>query len=137
MLSDQQKIGVLLMGFGIFFTFFGVILFFDRGLLAIGNLLFLTGVCVGLGGRKTMNFFFQKRKIRGTTCFLFGIFLVITGWAFIGICVEAFGFINLFGDFFPVAFAFLKRMPIIGSFFNLPGVKQLFDRYVTGSSLPL
>lgn len=34
---------------------------------------------------------------KGTTCFIFGIFLVIAGWAFIGLIVEVFGFINLFG----------------------------------------
>ncbi len=31
------EIGVLSTGFGLFFTLFGVLLFFDRGLLAIGN----------------------------------------------------------------------------------------------------
>eukprot|EP01112_Ceratiomyxa_fruticulosa_P022840 TRINITY_DN849_c0_g1_i5.p1 TRINITY_DN849_c0_g1~~TRINITY_DN849_c0_g1_i5.p1 ORF type:complete len:139 (-),score=2.25 TRINITY_DN849_c0_g1_i5:144-560(-) len=128
-LDDRQKIGVLLTGFGIFFTFFGVLLFFDRGLLAIGNILFLSGVCFGLGWRKTMNFFFQKRKLRGSICFLFGLFLVLIGWAFFGIIVEGFGFINLFGDFFPIAFAFLRRLPIIGNIFNLPGVKYIRDKF--------
>jgi len=64
-LDDQQKIGVLLTGFGMFFTFLGVLMFFDRGLLAIGNLLFLTGVTVGLGLKKDREIFLSKKKITG------------------------------------------------------------------------
>ena len=34
---------------------------------------------------------------RGTICFAGGIFLVLIGWAFIGMVVEVFGILNLFG----------------------------------------
>jgi len=136
-LTDNQKIGVLLTGFGLFFTFFGVILFFDRGLLAIGNLLFLAGVTLVIGFRKTVRFFFQKRKLKGTACFLGGIGLVVIGWAFIGMLVEIFGFINLFGDFFPIVLAFLRRLPVIGTVLSLPGIKNLTDSIVSGGSLPV
>ena len=61
------------------------------------QLLFLSGISLVIGVQKTIRFFFQKRKIKGTSCFLGGILLVTLGWAFIGMCVEIFGFINLFG----------------------------------------
>ncbi|KAM7256637.1 hypothetical protein ACFE04_012378 [Oxalis oulophora] len=38
-LTEQKKIGLGLIGFGIFFTFLAVLLFFDRGLLTLGNYL--------------------------------------------------------------------------------------------------
>eukprot|EP01118_Nematostelium_gracile_P004873 TRINITY_DN15800_c0_g1_i1.p1 TRINITY_DN15800_c0_g1~~TRINITY_DN15800_c0_g1_i1.p1 ORF type:complete len:139 (+),score=28.75 TRINITY_DN15800_c0_g1_i1:26-442(+) len=136
-LDDNQKIGVLLTGIGLFFSFLGVMMFFDRGLLAIGNLCFLSGISLVIGIQKTMRFFFQRRKIRGTSCFLGGILLVLSGWAFIGLCVEVFGFINLFGDFFPIVFAFLRRLPIIGNILSHPLIKNFIDRVISGGSLPV
>lgn len=67
------------------------------------QLLFLSGVMLIIGPSKTYRFFFQKRKAKGTACFLGGIALVLYGWAMVGIIVEGWGFLNLFGDFFPTA----------------------------------
>lgn len=39
-ITDLQKIGVGLAGFGITFLFLGVLMLFDKGLLAIGNVSF-------------------------------------------------------------------------------------------------
>ena len=47
-----------------------------------------------IGAMKTFKFFFQKRKAKGTACFLGGICLVLYGWAMIGILVEGFGFLK-------------------------------------------
>ena len=60
------------------------------------QLLFLSGVMLIIGPTKTYRFFFQKRKAKGTACFLGGIALVLYGWAMIGIIVEGWGFLNLF-----------------------------------------
>ncbi|KAL6043379.1 golgi transport 1B [Balamuthia mandrillaris] len=136
-ISDNQKIGILLSGFGLFFTFFGVLLFFDRGLLAIGNLLFLAGVTLVIGPHKTFLFFFQRRKIVGTICFLGGIMLVILGYTFIGMLIEGFGFANLFGDFMPVVVSFARRMPILGTLLDLPGIRHVVDRIVESRRLPV
>jgi hypothetical protein len=38
----------------------------------------------------------------------------------IGISVELFGFINLFGDFFPVVLGFLRQLPFIGPMLRAP-----------------
>ena len=63
---------------------------------------------------KTLYFFGRKHKLRGTLCFLGGIVLIFLKWPVVGISVELFGFINLFGDFFPVVLGFLRQLPFIG-----------------------
>ena len=42
-ITDTQKLGVGLGGFGVFFLLLGILLFFDTGLLAIGNLFCIVG----------------------------------------------------------------------------------------------
>jgi len=125
MLDDWQKIGVGLTGFGVFFTFLGVLMLFDKGLLAVGNLLFLSGVTLVIGARNTFSFFFQQHKIKGSSCFFGGIFLVLIGWPIIGMIVEAFGFVNLFGDFFPVI---IRRLPILAQLLNFTGLREYIDK---------
>lgn len=41
-LAHQTEIGLGLTGFGIFFSFLGIIFFFDKGLLAMGNVSVMT-----------------------------------------------------------------------------------------------
>lgn len=40
--ENDVEVGIGLIGFGILFSFLGVILFFDRGLLALGNVRYQT-----------------------------------------------------------------------------------------------
>eukprot|EP01080_Neovahlkampfia_damariscottae_P007959 gene7959-12425_t len=102
-------------------------MFFDKGLISMGNLMFLGGITLTSGIAATFKFFFQTRKWKGTLCFFIGFFLVLFGWAFIGMLVEGFGFLNLFGDFFPTVIAFLRNVPIIGNLLNMPGIRNILD----------
>lgn len=96
--DDNRKIGVGLTGFGALFLFLGILFFFDHALLALGNVLFLAGIVLLIGTGRTIKFFFGRPdKLRGTICFLGGIFIVLIGWPFIGMLIEAFGILNLFG----------------------------------------
>ncbi|KND04625.1 uncharacterized protein SPPG_00342 [Spizellomyces punctatus DAOM BR117] len=135
-LTDTQKIGVGLTAFGVLFMLLGVMLFFDGGLLAIGNILFIGGLTLIIGLSKTIAFFARPEKMRGTICFLGGVCLVFARWAVVGIVVEAIGFVNLFGDFFPVVIGFLRKMPVIGSVLNTPGISHVIDKLM-GSKLPV
>jgi len=127
-LTDGQKIGVALTSFGALFMMLGVMLFFDGALLALGNVLFLSGLTLIIGPSKTLYFFARKQKMRGTICFFGGILLVFLKWPFVGMIVETFGFLNLFGDFFPVILTFLRQLPFIGNVLSMPYVREVADR---------
>eukprot|EP00188_Purpureofilum_apyrenoidigerum_P003012 Plantae.Rhodophyta-Purpureofilum_apyrenoidigerum.ctg30569.p4 GENE.Plantae.Rhodophyta-Purpureofilum_apyrenoidigerum.ctg30569~~Plantae.Rhodophyta-Purpureofilum_apyrenoidigerum.ctg30569.p4 ORF type:complete len:107 (+),score=21.31 Plantae.Rhodophyta-Purpureofilum_apyrenoidigerum.ctg30569:257-577(+) len=106
-------------------------------MIAMGNILFLSGVTLIIGPQRSVRFFFQKKKVRGSIFFFLGIALVLFRWPVLGILVESFGFVNLFGDFFPIAITFLRRLPFIGNFLSMPYVKEVVDRFVATSKLPV
>ncbi|KAK3593990.1 hypothetical protein CHS0354_040732 [Potamilus streckersoni] len=134
-ITDFQKIGVGLAGFGVAFLILGVLFFFDKGLLAIGNILFLAGLGFVIGLERTLRFFFQRHKIKATGFFIGGMFVVLLGWPVVGMCLEIYGFFLLFSGFFPVAVNFLRRLPVIGLILNLPGIRSVADKLGESSSM--
>ncbi|XP_065350777.1 vesicle transport protein GOT1B isoform X1 [Cloeon dipterum] len=127
-ITDLQKIGVGLVGFGTAFLFLGILLLFDKGLLAIGNILFICGLACVIGLERTFRFFFQKHKARGTVAFFGGITVVLLGWPLIGMLVETYGFFLLFRGFFPAAINFMRRVPVLGTVLNMPGIRSVMDK---------
>ena len=133
------------------------------------QILFLSGVVLIIGAKKTFKFFFQARKWKGappprrhaarrrraaaasalaaaldaaaaragTSCFLGGISVVLLGWPVIGMCVEVYGFVVLFGDFFPVVIGFLRNLPVIGTLLSLPGISSALDSAAGKARLPV
>jgi hypothetical protein len=63
----------------------------------IRQILFISGLTLIIGPTKTFYFFARKNKLRGSICFLGGVLLVFFKWPFVGMIVETFGFLNLFG----------------------------------------
>lgn len=123
--SDVRKIGIGLTAFGIAFTGLGVLMLFEKGLLAMGNVLFLAGVTLIIGPSRSVRFFFQKKKAKGSLFFFAGMFLVLIGWPVIGVALELYGFFVLFGDFVPVVISFCRRMPVVGNLLNIPPIKRV------------
>uniref|UniRef100_A0A672IK91 Vesicle transport protein GOT1B n=1 Tax=Salarias fasciatus TaxID=181472 RepID=A0A672IK91_SALFA len=121
----DTKIGMGLTGFGVFFLFFGMILFFDKALLAIGNILFVAGLSFVIGLERTFRFFFQKHKMKATSFFLGGVLVVLIGWPIVGVVLEIYGFFLLFRGFFPVVVGFIRRIPVLGSILNLPFISAV------------
>ncbi|CAB1429909.1 unnamed protein product [Pleuronectes platessa] len=120
-ISEFQKIGIGLIGFGLFFLVFGVLLYFDSVLLAFGNILFLTGLTFIIGFRRMAHFFCQRHKFRSSFFFLGGVSLVLCRWPIIGMLVESYGFVLLFRSFFPMALGFVLsavNIPYLSAFFS-------------------
>ncbi|CAG9768198.1 unnamed protein product [Ceutorhynchus assimilis] len=133
-ISDTQKIGVGLAGFGVFFLFLGMLMLFDKSLLALGNILFISGLAAVIGRERTFRFFFQRHKLRGSFAFFGGIIMVLLGWPMVGMILEAYGFFLLFSGFFPVAINFLRRVPILGTLLNMPGISKIVDKLAGDSN---
>jgi len=135
MMGDNTRIGVLMVGLGLLFLFLGILLFFDSGLLAIGNILFLSGIPFIIGFKQTLRFFDPRRKgkARGVIFFFFGIFLVLSRWAFTGIIIEIIGMIQMFATFLPLVVSFLRDIPYIGPLLSIPVVRQVIDK-LSGAS---
>ncbi|KAK9138924.1 hypothetical protein Sjap_009518 [Stephania japonica] len=116
--TEQKKIGIGLIGFGIFFTFLGVILFFDRGLIALGNICFLSGVALLLGWRSTWDLFTKKMNYKGSISFFLGLVLIIVRWPITGIILEIYGSIILFSIFWASIKVVLCQLPVVGWVFQ-------------------
>ncbi|TPX60054.1 hypothetical protein PhCBS80983_g02081 [Powellomyces hirtus] len=73
----------------------GILLLLDKGLMAVGNLLFLTGITLLIGPNRIVGFFFRQDRINSTVCFFGGIVLVLIKWPFVGLILESVGIFNL------------------------------------------
>ncbi|XP_042464898.1 vesicle transport protein GOT1-like [Zingiber officinale] len=135
-MNDQKKIGLGLTGFGVFFSILGIIFFFDKGLLAMGNILFLSGLMLTIGLKSTMQFFAKPKNYKGTISFGVGFFMVLIGWPVVGMILELYGFFVLFSGFWPTLSIFLQRIPVLGWIFQQPFVRSFFDRY-RGKRVPV
>ncbi|KAI0396277.1 Got1-like family protein [Xylariaceae sp. FL0594] len=118
-LSDNQKIGVVFCSGGGFFLIGGVMLFFDRAMLAMGNILFLIGLTIIIGPQKTLVFFARKQKAKGTAAFFAGLVLILMRWPLIGFLVELYGIFILFGDFLGTIASFARNIPVVGPYIGL------------------
>ncbi|KAL2901614.1 Vesicle transport protein GOT1 [Bienertia sinuspersici] len=113
-MNEIKKIGLGLTGFGVFFTFLGVFFMFDKGLIAMGNILFLSGVALTIGPKSTLLFFMKPQNFKGTIALGVGFFFVLIGWPIIGMLLETYGFFVLFSGFWPTLAVFLQRIPVLG-----------------------
>ncbi|KAL2145054.1 hypothetical protein VTI28DRAFT_8154 [Corynascus sepedonium] len=118
-LSDSQKIGVAFCSGGGFFLVAGVLLFFDRAMLAMGNILFLIGLTIIIGPQKTALFFARKQKLKGTAAFFGGLSLILLRWPLTGFLVELYGIMVLFGDFLGTIAGFARNVPVVGPYVGL------------------
>lgn len=125
--SESQKFGVGFCAFGASFLLLGILLFFDRGLLAIGNLFFVFGLSLAIGLTRTWRFFRSADNLWGTVLFFGGIGVILTGWTVLGTVVEVAGFSLVFGSHIPTAVNFLRCVPVASTILSLPGLSTVAD----------
>ena len=114
--DPAPEIGVAFCTGGTAFLLLGLILFFDRPLLAMGNILFLIGITLLLGPSRTFLFFARRNKWRGSACFWAGILLILMRWTIVGFAVECVGIFYLFGEFFKTMAGFAYNVPVVGPY---------------------
>ena len=138
MLDDNRRIGLGLAGLGLLLMCLGVLMFFDRKLLILGNLTFIGGLVFLLGPKKAGRFFWSKK---GPSLFFFGGFAIIVfiGSPFVtfGFVVECFGVGKLFASFLPNVVQYLKFTPGVKQVLAQPPFVYLVD-YIEGTrTLPV
>lgn len=116
--AGNRKLGVICLSAGAGFTMLGITLFFNKTLMRLGNLLFVAGVPLMIGPGRTVGYFLQPKKARATGCLAAGILLVLVGHPVIGILLEIFGLLNLFGNMFPLVRMMAKNLPVVGGLFG-------------------
>ncbi|KAJ4843650.1 hypothetical protein Tsubulata_010146 [Turnera subulata] len=121
------EVGLGLIGFGIFFSFLGVLLFFDRGLLALGNILWLGGVAILLGWRATWNLFTNRanyKVLKGSSysqSFLIVTMLLYFPYSCVRWMVKNFILIAILpGGFWPSVKVVLYQIPVVGWIIQYP-----------------
>lgn len=110
-------------------------MFFDRAMLAMGNILFLAGLTLIIGLQKTALFFARRQKLKGTAAFTVGILLILFRWPLIGFLVELYGIFVLFGDFFATIAGFVANVPVVGPYIAV--VLEKVSGISRGGELPV
>ena len=112
--ETRRKVGASLLVGGGALTLIGMTLFFERNLLRLGNICVILGIPLLIGPSIVYNFFMQPQRAQATIITALGIFLVFIGKPRLGILMEIFGLLNLFGNMLPLLVALAKKLPIIG-----------------------
>jgi hypothetical protein len=133
MFSDNTKIGSALLFLGVVFLCLGCLFLFDSALLALGDILFLTGLTLTIGVSRTLRFFVRPDRMRGIIAFFGGILLVLLRWPVLGMAGQVYGLLYLFGQFLPIAADSLKATPVLGDLLRTPAVERALA-YLSSSS---
>ena len=112
--AERRTIGGWLILFGMVFMGLGVMLFFDRALLILGNILFLAGIPFFIGIQGTLTFFNPFAEARrshavGILSFVAGIALIFMGWR-LGMLLEMFGLAAMLKSKVHHLFGLMMRM---------------------------
>ena len=92
----------------------GILMFFDRAFLMLGNLLFIAGLFILVGSKETFMFF--ARKIKGSLALGIGLIFIIIKWKFIGAICQIYGIYQFFKAYALQFLSYFEWIPIIGPY---------------------
>ena len=136
-IDDNRKIGIGLCLIGAVCFGLGITLFFDRTLLSLGNLCFLTGLGFLLGPMKTVHFFFRREKFVASVAYFGGFILTVWGYSFFGFLAQIYAIWRLFAAFLPNIFQALRLIPGMSFVLSLPGFRQVNEYAYDQRRLPV
>ena len=113
LLTEAQKVGLVSTTAGVALLYFGVVMYFDKGLLVAGNALLLAGLALLLGFVETASVLLFRANLYGSALFFGGIFLIFYGFCVLGVLLEMYGAFVLFGSFVPLVMDYLRTLPIL------------------------
>jgi len=114
----NRKVGLPMVALGGFTMMAGIASFFNKFLLRLSHILICVGAPLIFGPGRVAGYFLNPKKSRATITFGAGLFLVMVGHPFLGMILEVFGFLNLFGNMFPLLKVMLRTVPGIGNLFD-------------------
>lgn len=96
---DKKEIGFSILVAGAFFIFLGIILLFDKALIAAGNILIVLGTLILLN-TKIVDLF-RVKNAQGIVIFALGVIVLFYGYILLGFIMECAGLAVLFYDKMP------------------------------------
>lgn len=106
----MQKAGLGFLAFGVSFLFLSVMLFFDGGLMALGNIFLLLGLSLVVGLQRSLGYFLERSRAKATGALLFGMAVVLYGFPMIGIVLELYGLVIILRGLFPGVLSTIRAM---------------------------
>ena len=106
----------------------GILMFFDRAFLMLGNLLFIAGLFVLVGSKETFMSF--ARKIKGSLALAIGLTFIIIKWKFIGTIIQLYGIYQYFKGIALQFLSYFEWVPFIGPYIaklRKGGIKKTDD----------
>lgn len=91
-----------------------LLLFFDRALLMLSNLLFLIGLYILVGLSETIMFF--AKKIKGSIALFCGLVFIVTGIKYIGVPLQIYGVYEFFKAYALKFLSYFEFIPFIGPY---------------------
>ena len=73
----------------------------------------------------------RRQRLSGTACLALGFIMVLFGrLVIIGLLLEGYGALSLFGGFLPLALNYIRDVPVLNKVFEVPGVAAFADTVV-------